>query len=184
MSSRPYAVILAGGGGTRLWPLSRPERPKPFLPLLAGGQTPLAATLDRLLPLVPLHDVYVVAAASQVALVRESLPQLDPAQIVAESASRNTGPAVALATAAIRRPDDAPMLVVPADHAVLDAEAWRAALATAVARASASSTSLVTLGVVVAAGEIVIVDESTAVRVVRIAEPPRAEPEEIGRAHV
>lgn len=148
MSSRPYAVILAGGGGTRLWPLSRPERPKPFLPLLADGSTPLTATLERLLPMIPLDDVYVVVATSQVALVRESLPQIDPLHIIAEPISRNTGPAVALATVSINRPSDAPMLVIPADHAVLDAAAWRDALIAAISIAAREPRSLVTLGVV------------------------------------
>ena len=55
MSAKPYAVILAGGGGTRLWPLSSPERPKPFIPLV-DGKTLLAATIDRLLPLILASD--------------------------------------------------------------------------------------------------------------------------------
>ncbi|MFM8935050.1 MAG: sugar phosphate nucleotidyltransferase, partial [Candidatus Limnocylindrus sp.] len=80
MNVKPYAVILAGGGGTRLWPLSSPERPKPFIPLV-GGKTLLAATVDRLLPLIPLEDIYVLVAASQAALVRESLPSLPDGQI-------------------------------------------------------------------------------------------------------
>jgi len=147
MSSRPYAVILAGGGGTRLWPLSTPERPKPYLPLL-GGRTPLAVTVDLLTPLIPLADIYVVTAAEQVSLVRASLPALPAAQIIAEPRACNTGPAVALAATAIDRPNDAVMLVLPADHAVLDADAWRAALAAAIARAADDATALVTLGVV------------------------------------
>ncbi|MEI7605225.1 MAG: sugar phosphate nucleotidyltransferase, partial [Chloroflexota bacterium] len=89
MSSRPYAVILAGGGGTRLWPLSTPERPKPYLPLL-GGRTPLAVTVDLLTPLIPLADIYVVTAAEQVSLVRASLPALPAAQIIAEPRACNT----------------------------------------------------------------------------------------------
>ena len=146
MSTRPYAVILAGGGGTRLWPLSSPERPKPFIPLV-GGKTLLAATVDRLLPLVPRDDIYVVVAASQLALARESLPTLPLAQIVSEPIGRNTGPAVALAAERIDRPDDAVMLVLPADHAVLDPDAWRRTLGSAIDRAGNESGVLVTLGV-------------------------------------
>ena len=147
MSSRPYAVVLAGGGGTRLWPLSSPNRPKPFLPLL-HGRSPLAVTLERLAPLVSIDDTYIVVAASQVQLVRECAPQIAADHILAEPVSRNTGAAVALAVATIDRPADAVMLVIPADHAVRDAEAWRAALATAAEHAGHEAGTLYTLGVV------------------------------------
>ena len=147
MSSRPYAVVLAGGGGTRLWPLSSPNRPKPFLPLL-HGRSPLAVTLERLAPLVPIEDTYIVVAASQVQLVRECAPQIAADHILAEPVSRNTGAAVALAVTGIDRPDDAVMLVIPADHAVRDADSWRTALAAAADRAGHEANALYTLGVV------------------------------------
>jgi len=147
MSSRPYAVVLAGGGGTRLWPLSSPDRPKPFLPLL-HGRSPLAVTLERLAPLIPIEDTYIVVAASQVHLVRECAPQIAADHILAEPASRNTGAAVALAATRIDRPDDAVMLVIPADHAVRDVDAWRTALAAAADHASREDGALYTLGVV------------------------------------
>lgn len=147
MSSRPYAVILAGGGGTRLWPLSTPGRPKPFLPLLAG-RSPIQATVERLLPLIPLEDLYVVVSADQVALVHDALPSLDPGHVIPEAVGRNTGPAVALAMRSIDRPGGAVMLVLPADHAVRDAAAWRTALGAAIAAAEGEPTALVTLGVI------------------------------------
>jgi len=147
MSSRPYAVVLAGGGGTRLWPLSSPNRPKPFLPLL-HGRSPLAVTLERLAPLVPIDDTYIVVAANQVQLVRECAPQIAADHILAEPVSRNTGAAVALAVTAIDRADDAVMLVIPADHAVRDANAWRVALAAAADHAGHEANALYTLGVV------------------------------------
>jgi len=147
MSSRPYAVVLAGGGGTRLWPLSSPNRPKPFLPLL-HGRSPLAVTLERLAPLVPIEDTYIVVAASQVQLVRECAPQIAADHILAEPVSRNTGAAVALAVATIDRADDAVMLVIPADHAVRDDDAWRTALAAAADHAGHEVNALYTLGVV------------------------------------
>jgi mannose-1-phosphate guanylyltransferase len=102
-----YAVIMAGGGGTRLHPLSRPERPKPFLPLL-GDRTLLQSTADRL----PTDDVTVVTDRRYESMVREQLPD---ALILTEPMGRNTAAAIALATAAIDRPDDEVMLVVPAD---------------------------------------------------------------------
>jgi len=175
MSAQPYAVILAGGGGTRLWPLSSPERPKPFIPLV-GGKTLLATTVDRLLPLIPYEDIYVLVAASQAALVRESLPSLPADQIIAEPIGRNTGPALALAAARIDRPADAPMLVLPADHAVLDAVAWRNALSAAIAITEREPEALVTLGVTptrAATGFGYIVAEGE--RVTRFMEKPDAE---------
>jgi mannose-1-phosphate guanylyltransferase len=102
-----YAVIMAGGGGTRLHPLSRPERPKPFLPLL-GERTLLQATAARL----PTDDVTVVTDRRYERLVRDQLPEVG---LVLEPMGRNTGAAIALATVAIDRPDDEVMLVVPAD---------------------------------------------------------------------
>jgi mannose-1-phosphate guanylyltransferase len=102
-----YAVIMAGGGGTRLHPLSRPERPKPFLPL-AGDETLLQATARRL----PTADVTVVTDRRYERFVREQLPD---AHVLIEPMGRNTAAAIALATIAIDRPDDEVMLVVPAD---------------------------------------------------------------------
>jgi len=103
-----YAVIMAGGGGTRLHPLSRPERPKPFLPLLPSGETLLQATARRL----PTGDVTVVTERRYERLVRDQLPDVN---VLLEPMGRNTAAAIALATVAIDRPDDEVMLVVPAD---------------------------------------------------------------------
>lgn len=102
-----YAVIMAGGGGTRLHPLSRPERPKPFLPLL-GTQSLLQATAARL----PTDDITVVTDRRYERFVRDQLPS---AQVLLEPMGRNTAAAIALATVAIDRPDDDVMIVVPAD---------------------------------------------------------------------
>lgn len=139
-----YAVIMAGGGGTRLWPLSRRDRPKPFLPLIHGGSL-LQATVARLAPLIEPRDVYVVTDARYADLVREQLPEVPAANVVAEPFGRNTAAAVALAAAAIDRPDDDVMVVLPADHQIVDAEGFRDALEAAASRAAAGD--LVTLGI-------------------------------------
>ena len=110
-----YAVIMAGGGGTRLHPLSRPERPKPFLPL-AGDETLLQATARRL----PTQDITVVTDRRYERFVRDQLPD---AHVLIEPMGRNTAAAIALATIAIDRPGDEVMLVVPADaHVVPESE--------------------------------------------------------------
>jgi mannose-1-phosphate guanylyltransferase len=114
-----YVVIMAGGGGTRLWPLSRPERPKPFLPLL-GDETLLQATVRRLLDgdelPVRASDIAVVTDRRYGALVREQLGTA--VRIVTEPHGRNTAAAIGLATLTIDRPDDEVMLVLPADHRI------------------------------------------------------------------
>lgn len=113
-----YAVILAGGGGTRLWPLSRPETPKPFLPLL-GERSLLQLTLDRLVggPELPLdrHDVAVVTDRRYAHLVQDQLPGI---RVLAEPTGRNTAAAIALATLAIDRDPDEVMLVLAADQVI------------------------------------------------------------------
>ena len=105
-----YAVIMAGGGGTRLHPLSRPERPKPFLPLLPSGETLLQATARRL-PVAP-DAVTVVTERRYERFVRDQLPD---AHVLLEPMGRNTAAAIAYAAIAIDKPDDEVMLVVPAD---------------------------------------------------------------------
>jgi mannose-1-phosphate guanylyltransferase len=139
-----YAVILAGGGGTRLWPLSRPECPKPFLRLL-GEETLIQRTVARLSPLVEPRDVYVIVDRRHLGLVAEQLPQVPAANVIGEPIGRNTAAAVALAAEVIGRPDDEVMLVLPADAHIADEAGFRAALA--VAGEVAAEGVLVTLGV-------------------------------------
>jgi mannose-1-phosphate guanylyltransferase len=140
-----YAVIMAGGGGTRLWPLSRSRRPKPFLPLLEGDRTLLEAGVSRLSPLIAPEDVYIVTDARYAPLVREVAPQVPAANIIGEPFGRNTAAAVALMAQAIERPADEVMVVLPADQAVQDEAGFRHALAAAAERAAEGD--LVTLGV-------------------------------------
>ena len=147
-----YAVILAGGGGTRLWPLSRPDLPKPFLRLL-GDRSLLRVTFERIVPaLVGPGDVFVVTDRRYAALVLDELPELDRSQVLGEPAGRNTAAAIAYAAAAIERPPEEAMVVLPADHLVVDEEAFRARLreAAAVAADGPPGTArgpLVTLGI-------------------------------------
>lgn len=110
-----YAVVMAGGGGTRLWPLSRPETPKPFLPLI-GERSLLQRTVDRIVghPELGLHadDVAVVTESRYGPFVREQCPGV---RVIAEPLGRNTAAAIALATLRFDRDPDEVMLVLPAD---------------------------------------------------------------------
>ena len=148
-----FAVILAGCGGTRLWPLSHPERAKPCLALV-GDRTLLQRTWDRIVPgLVDAADVAVVTERRYTDLVRTQLPGLREEMLLAEPAARNTAAAVALAATALGRADDEVMLVLPADHLVADELAFRALLRRAAALAADAEGLLVTLGIAPAGPE-------------------------------
>jgi len=140
-----YAVILAGGGGTRLHPLSTPERPKPFLPLL-GERTLLQATIDRLRGVT--DDITIVTDRKYEALVRDQAPT---ATLLLEPMGRNTAAAIALAAMTIERPDDEVMLVLPADQTVANVPVYQGVLRNAaeIARSSPFDIPdpLVTLGI-------------------------------------
>lgn len=181
--TRMYAVIMAGGGGTRLWPLSRADKPKPFLPLV-GETTLLQWTVRRLSPLIEPRDVYVVTDGRYRAIVREQLPDVPAENILAEPMGRNTAAAVAYAAAAIDRPLDEVMVVLPADHAIADEAGFRASLASAAVRAA--SGDLVTLGItptgpetgygyVLSTGEVTDAAGSPSWRVERFVEKPSVE---------
>ena len=142
-----YAVILAGGGGTRLWPLSRPERPKPFLPLL-GEETLIQRTVRRIAPLVGSQDLFCVTDRRFGQIVREQIPDVG---LIVEPNGRNTAAAITLATAAIDRPENEVMLVLPADHWIEREEEFRRVLSAAVDRLATGAfdieSPLVTLGI-------------------------------------
>jgi mannose-1-phosphate guanylyltransferase len=143
-----WAVILAGGVGSRFWPLSTPERPKQLLPLVTS-QPLLADTLERLRPLVPPHRTLVVTARALAAAIAELAPYLPRENIIAEPKPSGTGPALAWAAVEIERRagPDAVMMSVHADWAVGDAEGFRDTLRRA-AKAAVDHRSLVTVGVV------------------------------------
>jgi mannose-1-phosphate guanylyltransferase len=132
-------VILCGGSGTRLWPLSRPARPKPFLPLL-GEETLFEATLARCSDSAIFAPPLVVTGAGLLELVES---QGRGAEVIVEPAARNTAPAIALA--AQRLPEDAVMLVCPSDHHIADLPAWLAAVGKA--RVLAEQGFLVAFGI-------------------------------------
>lgn len=142
-----WAVILAGGVGSRFWPLSTPSRPKQLLPLVTGEPL-LADTVKRLAPLIPSERMLVITNATLAGAVAKMLPALPPANIIAEPKSAGTAPALAWAAVEIARRDPAAtMLCVHADWAIGDDAGFRAALERA-AGVAESERSLVTVGVV------------------------------------
>ncbi len=141
-----YIVILAGGAGTRFWPLSRKLRPKQLMSVF-GGKSMLQRTVERVLPLKP-QGILVITNALQAA---ETVAQLDylhdaSIEVIAEPVGRNTAPAIALAACIISRRDSAAvMAVLPADHYIRDEEAFRRTLLRA--QSLAQQGFLVTLGI-------------------------------------
>jgi mannose-1-phosphate guanylyltransferase/mannose-6-phosphate isomerase len=141
-----HAVILAGGSGTRFWPLSRHRRPKQFLPLL-GDQSTFAATIDRLEPLIPRCRCLVMTNRDHVGLVHQCATGLSAAQVIAEPAGRNTAPAIALAATLLAHDHgpDTVMAVLPADHYIAEEDVFRRYLQRAVTAAKAGW--LATIGI-------------------------------------
>ena len=127
-----HAVIMAGGVGTRFWPASRARRPKQLL-RIAGPVSMLRSTYARLSPLVPPEQIVVVTRAEQETGVRAELPELPPANVLVEPTGRNTAACIGLAAAVLqaRGAGQDTMLVLPADHAIANENAFRDALAAA-----------------------------------------------------
>jgi mannose-1-phosphate guanylyltransferase len=143
-----WAVVLAGGVGSRFWPVSTPQRPKQLLPLVTS-EPMLAATLRRLAPLAPPKHTLVLTNASLTGAVREMAPDLPPRNVIAEPRPAGTAAALAWAADAVVRLDgpDAVMLCVHADWAIGDEVGFREALERA-ARAAEKHHALITIGVV------------------------------------
>lgn len=145
MNDHLYAVIMAGGVGSRLWPRSRTATPKQFLDLVSS-QTLLQETVERIRPLIPLDRLLVVTGEKQAALVNTQVPGLPKENVLAEPGPRGTAPCIGLAAMAIQRRDaQATMAVFPADHCIADAAGFRQAVAAA--DRLAQDEYLVTLGI-------------------------------------
>lgn len=146
MSVDIQVVIMAGGSGTRFWPLSRRTRPKQFLPIISR-KTMVEETVDRLRPLVPPSKIRTVANAEQTLLLRKLLPKLPRRNLLVEPQARNTAPSLILATAAIGLENPkASIVVLPADHLITDTAVFRSQLA-AGAEVALHDRKLVTFGI-------------------------------------
>ncbi|TAG07883.1 MAG: mannose-1-phosphate guanyltransferase [Verrucomicrobia bacterium] len=146
-TTRPtYALILAGGSGTRFWPLSRNAQPKQLLDLFGSG-TLLEQTILRLDGLVPRDHIFILTNALQFEAVRQVATMLPPENIVAEPAKRDTAPAVALGIGLIAARDpEAVMIVLPSDQLIQDTASFQSVMRDAIAAADIGN-ALVTIGI-------------------------------------
>ena len=120
MDKNNYCVIMAGGIGSRFWPMSRTQRPKQFLDILGTGQSLLQLTFDRFRNIIPKENIIIVTNKDYGPLVREQLPELPESNILLEPARRNTAPCIAYASYKIKeRNENARMVVAPSDHMIL-----------------------------------------------------------------
>ena len=145
MSKHDYAIIMAGGGGTRLWPVSRKDRPKQLLPLL-GEQTLLQSTVMRLTSLFPAERILIVTVHEQAAEIQRQAPEIPVDNYLIEPAPRGTASVVGLAAIALKKRDpQAVMAVLPSDHYIRDRDLFTYVLREAMDVARKGY--LVTLGV-------------------------------------
>ncbi len=118
-----YAAIMAGGIGSRFWPASRIQKPKQFLDILGTGETLLQSTFRRFLSICDLDKIYILTNEDYIDLVKEQLPELNPENILAEPARKNTAPCIAYASYKIQQLDpNANIIVAPSDHIILKEE--------------------------------------------------------------
>src|SRR6056297_2761600 len=118
-----YCIIMAGGVGSRFWPLSRSTRPKQFLDILGTGRTLIQQTYDRYSSFIPKENFLVVTSVSYKDLVLKQLPQLEDNQVLLEPLRRNTAPCIAYAAYKIKiKNPDAKLVVAPSDHLILKEE--------------------------------------------------------------
>jgi mannose-1-phosphate guanylyltransferase len=142
-----YAVILVGGIGKRLQPLSRPSRPKPFLSITKDKKTIFRKTIDRISKFIPVDNIIVVANKSQAGLVKKNFRKLPKANLLLEKASRNTAPAISLAALELKkRSPDATMIVLPADHYIGNRKIYLGAIKSGVEFVEKKPKAIVTVG--------------------------------------
>lgn len=143
-----FAIILAGGNGERLWPLSTPERPKQFVSLF-GGKPLIRYAADRLKGVVPPERIFVLTAKNLVGMTRKALPHIPTQNIIGEPCRRNTAAAVAVACGLVRKygGDRAVGCILTADQLMTPETGFRRVLKDAVT-AAAGSSSVVTMGIV------------------------------------
>ncbi len=147
MNNNHYCIIMAGGIGSRFWPVSRQSRPKQFIDLLGIGRTFLQMTYDRYAGIVPEENILIVTAERYYGLVKEQLPQVCEENILLEPYKRNTAPCVAYATyKLLKKNPEATVVVAPADHLIIGDAQFRDVIVSALEHAEHSD-NLFTIGI-------------------------------------
>jgi len=147
MNKNNYAVIMAGGIGSRFWPFSRASHPKQFHDVLGTGKTLLQQTAERFFSICPKENIYIVTNKIYAKLVKDQLPFVSSDQVLSEPTGRNTAPCVAYATyKIIQKNPEANIVVAPSDHIILKEKDFVDTIRTALA-ATADKNILVTLGI-------------------------------------
>ena len=140
------ALIMAGGKGTRFWPLSTEEKPKQFLNLI-GDNTMIQMTVDRIKPIIPMERIFVCTGEMYVDLVKEQLPELPEQNIIVEPEGRNTTPCIALSALVINRYyKNSTMVVLPSDHLINDEDEFRRIVLDADNFIEKNNNAIITLG--------------------------------------
>src|SRR3984885_16046842 len=125
MNKNYYAIIMAGGIGSRFWPISRTSHPKQFIDILGTGKTLIQNTYDRFLKVCPKENIFVVTNDIYTDLVKKQLPDMADDQILTETVMRNTAPCIAYGSFKIESLNpDAAIVVAPSDHLILDEAAF------------------------------------------------------------
>lgn len=141
-----YAIIMAGGVGSRFWPMSTPNRPKQFLDVLGIGRSLIQMTYDRLIKLVPVENVYILTNERYASIVKEQLPALRDSQILTEPQRKNTAPCIAYGAAKIYSENkDACMIVCPSDHLIMKEDRFQAVINAGIK--AAQNDRIATLGI-------------------------------------
>jgi len=147
LTREAYVAIMAGGIGSRFWPLSRQDEPKQFLDVLGVGETLIQTTYGRLSKIFPRKHIFLVTNEKYIPTLRKQLPDLSRTNILAEPMRKNTAPSIAYFTHKIRKiAPEATMVIAPSDHLVLKEDAFSTAVRQAVEFASGND-ALLTLGI-------------------------------------
>ena len=147
MSKNNYAIIMAGGVGSRFWPISRTAHPKQFIDILGIGKTLIQQTYDRFAGIFPPENIYVVTNEIYRPLINHQLPLIPDDQIIGEPVLRNTAPCIAYATYKIHKKNpEANCVIAPSDHLILDVKGFRETILSALEFTS-NHDALVTLGI-------------------------------------
>lgn len=142
-----YVIIMAGGIGSRFWPISRTAHPKQFIDILGTGKTLIQNTYDRFLKIVPKENIFIVTNESYSGIVKEQLPDLHEHQVLGEPTMRNTAPCIAYGCHKIHQINpNASIVVAPSDHLILDTEGFVASINKSLETASKND-CLITLGI-------------------------------------